>query len=445
MKNISKVISANLQIKNAACVYQFGNLFCLTSVQKLNLNYIERCFTLASDTDSFMLLDYTSISKILASSSLLITSEVEVFNALKKWLNYNIEERSKYAEDLLLKVRLHRLPNKIIRHLLNDSTVLGNYCGFGKNVKRNLEDKNKFLNQLSSSRRSRYCKQQMFEILVCGGVNSKTRNTCNGVRSFDLRNKEVVNAYPPMIKERYLPSIVYLKGDLYIFGGRDGDSNWIESVEKFSHATKRWSNVGNLKKLSLYSACAFMDKVIVIGGFINGSATNYCLQFDTSNYSWKEIARMNKARSGAACAVFEERVVVAGGWGSHYSILNSVESYNVHSNRWSQMPNMNTAKSSHSLVVVNNKLFVISRESNTCEVFDNVCKKFIILKSPEISCFFLSNACSVGNKIYVFQDSKAEVIVFDTDENKWLEEPCEITRDLRSFYCVKVPYLRHLY
>ena len=105
------------------------------------------------------------------------------------------------------------------------------------------------------------------------------------------------------------------------------------------------------------------------------------------------------------------------------------------------MPNINTTKSSNSLVIVNNKLFVISKEPNTCEVFDSVCKKFIILKSPEISCFFLSNACSIGNKIYVFQDSKPEVIVFDTDENRWLEEPCEITRDLRSFYCVKVPSL----
>ena len=420
MKNISKVISANLQIKNAACYYQFVSFFCLPSLEKLISNYIERCFTIASDTDSFIMLDYTSISKILASSSLLITSELEVFAVVKRWLNYNFEERSKYAKDLLLKVRLHLLPNKTIRHLLDHSSVLKNNCELGKVVKRNLQDKTESLIQSSNSRRSRYCKQRMFEILICGGVNSTTRNTCSSVSCFDLNNTEVEDAYPPMITERYLPNIVYLKGDLYVFGGRDGNDNWISSVEKFSHATKRWSNVGNLKKLSVYSACAFMDKIFVIGGFINGNVTNYCLQFDTSNYSWKEVARMNEARSGAACAVFEERVVVAGGWGSHYSILNSVESYDVHSNRWSQLPNMNTAKSSHSLVVVNNKLFVISKESNTCEVFDNVCKKIIILKSPEVSCFFLSNACSIGNKIYVFQDSKPEVIVFHTDENKWL-------------------------
>ena len=32
-----------------------------------------------------------------------------------------------------------------------------------------------------------------------------------------------------------------------------------------------------------YCACAFMDKIFVIGGFVNGVRTSFCLQFDTSN------------------------------------------------------------------------------------------------------------------------------------------------------------------
>lgn len=41
--------------------------------------------------------------------------------------------------------------------------------------------------------------------------------------------------------------------------------------------------------------------------------TNSGLHFDKNNYSWKELVKMNEARSSAACAVFEERVVVSGG------------------------------------------------------------------------------------------------------------------------------------
>ena len=43
------------------------------------------------------------------------------------------------------------------------------------------------------------------------------------------------------------------------------------------------------KKLIIYTACAFMDKIFVIGGSINRVVTNYCLQFDISNYSCKEF------------------------------------------------------------------------------------------------------------------------------------------------------------
>ena len=56
-----------------------------------------------------------------------------------------------------------------------------------------------------------------------------------------------------------------------------------------------------------FCACGFMDKVIVIGGIKrNEGKTNSCLQFDTKDYSWKEVARMNNVRYLAACVVFEE-------------------------------------------------------------------------------------------------------------------------------------------
>ena len=48
------------------------------------------------DTKSFIELDIKTVSKILASSSLQIDSEVEVYNAANKWLNCNSEERSKF-------------------------------------------------------------------------------------------------------------------------------------------------------------------------------------------------------------------------------------------------------------------------------------------------------------------------------------------------------------
>ena len=98
------------------------------------------------------------------------------------------------------------------------------------------------------------------------------------------------------------------------------------------------------------------------------------------------------------------------------------------------MPNTINVYSHHNLVVVKDKLFVIGTES--CEVFDNVCKKFVSLKKP----YTLSNkAMSIGNKIMTFQENKSSVVCYDVDKDEWSEESCDATKDLNDFSLTKIP------
>ena len=85
-----------LQIQIAMLFYQLVVQFKLTDLNITVFRYIERCFSMIVDTKSFIELDIKTVSKILASSSLQIDSEVEVYNAANKWLNCNSEERSKF-------------------------------------------------------------------------------------------------------------------------------------------------------------------------------------------------------------------------------------------------------------------------------------------------------------------------------------------------------------
>ena len=165
------------------------------------------------------------------------------------------------------------------------------------------------------------------------------------------------------------------------------------------------------------------------------TVTDSCLQFDTKDNKWKESARMNDTRKFAACAVFEGKIVVTGGWDENLNDLNTVESYDVFSDTWSPMQNMIERKRSHSLVVVENKLFVIGR--NNSEVFDSSCGKFIFLKSPD--CCYLQKAISVGNKIFVFRNFNNSTVVYDVDKDKWSEQPGELTKNNNSYACVKLP------
>merc|ERR1712240_807633 len=115
-----------------------------------------------------------------------------------------------------------------------------------------------------------------------------------------------------------------------------------------------------------------------MGGYIINKS---CLQYDTKIENWKEISGMTVERDCAACTVFKGNIVVSGGTDNFDNYLKSVESCNVFADKWSQMPDMINYHNSHNLAVVKHKLFVIDSRNNKCEVFDDVGKKFIALKS----------------------------------------------------------------
>ena len=76
-------------------------------------------------------------------------------------------------------------------------------------------------------------------------------------------------------------------------------------------------------------------------------------------------------------------------------------------------------------------------------MFDYVCKKFVALKLSYALDFL--KAMSIGDKIVIFQYGKSAVILLDVNKDKWSEESCELTEDLRAFECVKIPqYLNSL-
>ena len=247
-----------------------------------------------------------------------------------------------------------------------------------------------------------------------------------------------------MIEERYASKSVYLKGKIYVFGGNDINGQWIKAIEMYSFSTKTWSKIADVfDDREDFCVCAFMNIVFVIGGrsYDNlGPATDTCLAFNTKDYKWKKVARMNQQRRLAACAVFEGRIVVSGGLDNNLNESIKVESYDVVDDKWSLMPIMTSSKAMHSLVVVKNKLFVIGFGSDNCEVFDNCSKKFVEIKPPQTRWMRLNKAISIGSKIYAILGSRSSIICYDVNKEEWLEASCVVPNCFEEFSCVKIPW-----
>ena len=135
--------------------------------------------------------------------------------------------------------------------------------------------------------------------------------------------------------------------------------------------------------------------------------------------------------------IFQGDIVVSGGLDFNLRSLKTAESYDVIAGEWSSMPNMNRRRVGHSLVVVENKLFVISGRI-TYEVFDKTSNKFVSLKLPKIS--FHNRAISIGKKILVIHNNAQSIACYNVDKDEWSEESCEATkRYLDNISVFKIP------
>ena len=450
------IMKEKLCVENAARLYQLTDILQLFSYQKQMLSYIERCFTSVVETQSYLQLDFNLVEKILDSSGLNFTSELEVFNAADMWLSSNAKERIQYAPDLLLKVRYSSLSDEAFKHVLHKTTK-SEYAGECTSLVHNIYESKC---NLFGHNTNRYCNQHNFNLLFCGGYDNKLEKPVKNIGQVNAKTLDNYKCLTTKLESRYRCRAVYLKGDVFLLGGDTDDNKKIWPVEKYSCATNQCEVVIEMfDGRQDFSTCGLLDSVYVIGGrtqtvrkgrkrqTLHKSCRQLLkkrLKCGAERYGWNKIADMNEAREFAGCTVFLGRVVVCGGYSCMYERLNSAEMYDHVADTWSHMPRMNEVRACSELVAIKDKLFVIGGLTRTSEVFENNSGCFVLLKKPQRSITNdferVTGAVAMGNKILVFiREARPVVTYYDVDEEKWSEEPCEVTKYYEGFASLKVP------
>ena len=145
-----------------------------------------------------------------------------------------IAERSKYAKDLLSKVRLPLLSISALKQVLNRVSLKYHECA--DTIKTIMIKKQRIV-PFSCNTTRRYCNQNNFNVFVCGGLNHKFSND---VKLFNLNNFSEVTSLPNMNEARCDFKAVCIKGEVYVFDGIDKNDIIVRSVEKYSPITNKW-------------------------------------------------------------------------------------------------------------------------------------------------------------------------------------------------------------
>ena len=430
-----------INTRNVSAFYHLSAIINLKFLSKAALSLMQRRLTAVVDDGDFLELSHSNVSKVLASFHG-SASQLQVFHAAERWIVHRGEERRKFAKSVLLKA-LRSLSDEGLARLLRESSLFfktGRGAPVFKEAMRELLGK-----KLNTEHAFFYnCEPN---VLVCRGrKDGKRKNEVSSVEGSNSREA----ALPPMNEARSFFRAVCVGDQVFAIGGNEGNfykgGSKKGTVEKYSPAANSWKTVANTHDhRALFCACALRDNVFVFGGYYRApphpsTHTGSCLRFGAKRHKWKEVASMSRQRSAAACAAFNGGIVVAGGDNGSMKSMRKVESYDAVADKWSPMPQMVTGKRGPGLVVVRNKLFVVGMES--FEVFDDVCRKFVVHKSQPMSCTPVVDAVAFGNTVRVFRRGLPDnVACYDVEKDEWSVETCQVATNLVAYSCVAVPWI----
>ena len=432
--------------KFVSLFYQLSSFYNLKCLRNEALDYIYRWFTIIATTENFQQLDFNNVNKILSSSELNISSELEVFNASDFWLSCESFDRCKFAKELFLKTRFPLLSDHVTRSLLerknnsNDNTFFHKVKNCLVLIEEILKNKEEFYkNKSTIYYKNRYCNSSMYDILLCSRFDKSCKININ-YHNFEADSFKEVKKYTTTMKWAFYKA-VFVKNRVYLL--YYDENNEKLGFIRHSPFLKTWENLNSFYDRALYGhrMCSFVDNIYFMGGIFNNEIGKSCVLFDTNTEKWNEVAKMNDYRINAASTVFEGRVVVSGGL-YEYRYLHTVEAYDHVEGKWSYMPSMINESCGHDMLAISNKLFAIGCGENfdIYEVYDTISGKFVILNTfPKL---FDGTSISIGRKIMVFKINSSFVVIYDVDKNEWYGESFEVTKNTCDFHCLKIPSLK---
>ncbi|XP_025896852.1 kelch-like protein 40 [Nothoprocta perdicaria] len=167
---------------------------------------------------------------------------------------------------------------------------------------------------------------------------------------------------PPLPSPRCLFGLGEAENSIFVVGGKElkeGEKT-LDSVLCYDRLSFKWGEADSLPYAVYgHAVVSHKDLVYVIGG--KGSDKK-CLKkmcvYNPNKFEWKELAPMKTARSLFGATVHNDKIYVAAGV-TDSGLTNSVEVYDIASNKWETFTDFPQERSSVSLVSLSGVLYLL--------------------------------------------------------------------------------------
>ncbi|XP_040022824.2 kelch-like protein 40b [Gasterosteus aculeatus] len=204
------------------------------------------------------------------------------------------------------------------------------------------------------------------QIFVAGGLFFDEQNKEDPLCSYFLQYDPATADWlgmPPLPSPRFLFGLGEAENFIFVLGGRElkEQEHTLDSVLVYDRQSFKWGESEQLPyPVYGHATISHNDVVYVIGGKgENKSCLKKMCAYDARKFEWKELEPMKVARSLFGATVHKDKIYVAAGV-TDTGLTDSVEVYDIATNKWSDFVAFPQERSSLNLVSLAGLLYAVA-------------------------------------------------------------------------------------
>lgn len=247
---LSEIVSAcctflkgQLHATNCLGIATFAQAHGCTSLGDRAMEYVQDNFSEVVEGEEFLQLNLDNILTLLNSDLIQVDSEQSVFEAMYKWLMYDLPSRQQHMPSLLRCIRLPLLPPLYLSDVVYSKEVLKQDPTCVQEIMNALvyvsvKEKQPHLKDKVNYKPRKSTLGTMF---VVGGID--TGKSKMSIEVFDARKEcWVLLGNPQLMFKRLQFGVAVLDSHVYVVGGRNGLQT-LNTVDCFNPVTNYWLSI----------------------------------------------------------------------------------------------------------------------------------------------------------------------------------------------------------
>ena len=363
--------------------------------------YVSKNFSEVAQTNDFKTLVNEDLKYLLFNLSRNEISETALYYGFMHWAKYDAKSRKDKLLDLFQHVGIDHPPSEFIEEILHDFIENSIDCydvfvtrlnqliknqGNGRHDSKLVsvgggDTHSKIIEVYSLYGRivsevsdypdfpvSIWChylvKLKNYVFCVGGDDDGEPAQAYTNVWRYDVGSRPMHwRKVAPMIKGRYLMGATEHDGKLVVAGGNDGVNNYLSSAEVCDLTLEKWSQISSMKQpRSANALVSCQGRLYALGGSndsVKSSSSVECLK--DLQCSWEESPPMLKPRTHLAAVSCNDMIYAIGGQCGEEikTTTKTVEKFDLETNVWVFVSEMNTERNTHAACVMNGKIYAV--------------------------------------------------------------------------------------